>query len=138
MSEDQRFWAKVAKTDACWLWTAAKDQYGYGLFSSTSKMGAHRWAYERLVGPIPKGLVIDHLCRTRACVNPAHMEAVTNKENILRGESLSAQRGRQTHCKYGHEFTPENTYVRPGGHRDCRVCLRRRDQKRKARRRLAA
>lgn len=84
---EARFWAKVDKTETCWLWTAAiRRRSGYGVFSHQARtMLAHRFAYELLVGPIPDGLVIDHLCRVRHCVNPDHLEPVTQRENLRRG-----------------------------------------------------
>lgn len=101
------FLEKVDKTDTCWNWTGYLN-LGYGVFKSKR---AHRVAYEHLVGPIPEGLVIDHLCRNRACVNPEHMEPVTNKENVLRGIGPSAQAARLTHCVNGHELKPENLNI---------------------------
>ena len=85
---------------------------------------AHRFAYETFVGPIPEGLTIDHLCRIRHCVNPEHLEAVTDRVNILRGEGISAQHARATHCPQGHPYDLINTYVAPDGDRDCRDCRR--------------
>ncbi len=93
-------------------------------------MRAHRFAYELLVGPIPDGLVIDHLCRVRHCVNPAHMEPVTRWENTLRGGSFSAVAARQTHCVNGHPFDEENTHVDRRGFRRCRACNRERLRRR--------
>lgn len=83
-----RFWPKVDATSDCWLWTGHRDDDGYGKFtvvSGQSPMYAHRWSYEFLVGPIPAGLVLDHLCRNPPCTNPDHLEPVTNEENIRRG-----------------------------------------------------
>ena len=123
-SVEDRFWSKVDTGGECWLWLASLYPGGYGNFwDGTRHVRAHRWAYERLVGPIPEGLQLDHLCRVRVCVNPDHLEPVTNRENIMRGEGLTAKQARQTHCKRGHEFTEANTYLqkRDGG-RVGRVC----------------
>jgi hypothetical protein len=119
-----RFWKKVHVTDGCWLWQGALSKDGYGRFSFDHTYAyAHRWAYEYMRGPIRDGLTLDHLCRNRGCVNPDHLEPVTIRENTLRGEGPTAQRAAMTHCPKGHEFTPENTYVRPAtGHRQCRAC----------------
>ena len=118
---EARFWAKVEKngpTD-CWLWIASKSRDGYGMFEMR---GAHRVAYEMLVGPIPDGLQVDHLCRTRDCVNPSHMELVTSRENTRRGHGPTARHAAQTHCVNGHEFTAENTHIRIRDGIRCRVC----------------
>ena len=123
-----RFWAKVTRDreDGCWEWTGGMTS-GYGRFfvggqSRPKQVGAHRWAYQHLIGPIPDGLQLDHLCRNRACVNPAHLEPVSQRVNVLRGEGLSAKQARQTHCRHGHEFTPENTRMAKGRKRHCRQC----------------
>lgn len=123
-----RFWKKVgAPTDTgCWPWLAGK-QRGYGRFMGSDKRvhRAHRIAYELLRGPIPAGLVIDHLCRNRGCVNPAHMEPVTHVENVMRGVAPPALNGTKTHCPSGHPYDSVNTYQPPGGtHRLCRECGR--------------
>jgi hypothetical protein len=123
LSPDVRFWAKVIRgaPDECWPWTAFRDR-GYGRFwSGKALVWAHRFAYELLRGPIPEGLTIDHLCRNRSCVNPLHMEPVPSAVNTRRGAKAMA-----THCKWGHAFTPENTYLRREGRRQCRVCGRER------------
>lgn len=134
-SPDERFWAKVYLPpceDDCWTWTAARNPLGYGRFDSGF---AHRWSYEQEIGPIPAGLTIDHLCRNTSCVSPAHLEPVTNRENILRGEGSSAKRARQTACIHGHPFDASNTYINPSGWRQCRACKRRRDSRDRAARR---
>lgn len=129
MTPAQRFWKKVNKSDECWLWMGARTKAGYGNFALDARHGsyrfvvAHRYAYEVLVGPVPVGMQLDHLCRVRHCVNPAHLEPVTNQENTRRG-LLSALK---TECVNGHPWTPENTVVqktgtRPGRRR-CRTCV---------------
>lgn len=125
-----RFWIKVdlSVADGCWPWTGTIiPGKGYGSFKVNGQaVRVHRFAYELLVGPIPAGLQIDHLCRNRACVNPAHMEPVTNRENVLRGKGPSAENARKTHCARGHPFTPENVYRQPSRphSRECRECAR--------------
>lgn len=127
----ERFWAAVDRTDdpsLCWEWQRPLGANGYGYLASEhgTNVLAHRVSYELNVGPIPVGLQIDHLCRNRACVNPAHLEPVTQRENILRGTAPTAENARKTHCIRGHEFTPENTYTPPSrpGVRNCRACRR--------------
>lgn len=123
-----RFWAKVVKSDenSCWLWQGTTSR-GYGQMWDGHRLNqAHRFAYELLRGPIPAGLHIDHLCRVRACVNPAHLEVVTCRENILRGESLPARNAQKTTCVNGHALTPENVeaYGWKQRGRRCRMCVR--------------
>jgi len=121
-----RFWAKVRVLDSgCWEWVAARDTYGYGQYSPVhdKPVGAHRFAYERLIGPIPPPLVTDHLCRNRACVNPEHIQPVTNRENTLRGIGPSAINAVKTHCIQGHAFDDTNTWIHRGT-RWCRTCGR--------------
>lgn len=118
-----RFWDRVEITPSCWLWIGQLDRDGYGRFRilGTSIL-AHRWSYEQAHGPIPPGKQLDHLCRVRRCVNPSHLEPVDPAENTRRGQPAT-----KTHCINGHEFTPENTYMRTatsGGRRGCRTCNR--------------
>jgi len=118
----ERFFEKVVEHDGCWNWMAKKSKTGYGRIGvkGDKQDYAHRVAYRLMRGPIPDGLTIDHLCRNRGCVNPAHMEVVSSRTNTLRGNSVGAINARKTHCKHGHEFTPENTYHSRG--RKCRTC----------------
>lgn len=123
-----RFWAKVDKRSPheCWEWRASGLRYGQvsvtprGMKMRT--LGAHRVAYFLGYGPIPEGLVIDHLCGNKRCVNPAHLEAVTQRTNCLRGVGPTALNASKNHCKHGHEFTRRNTYINPNGRRCCRKC----------------
>ena len=134
----------VPHDDGCWEWRAHKNSAGYGMFqvAGTGKVLAHRLAWELVHGPIPDGREIDHLCRNRACPNPAHLELVTPQENNSRGMSTSARHARQTHCHRGHPFTPEHTYVYPvgphEGRRRCRTCDNALRRVRRAQRKRAA
>lgn len=121
-----RFWSKVEKRgdDECWPWHGRKTRKGYGLFGHAGEVLAHRRAYRYSIGEIPEGLTLDHLCGEPSCVNPAHLEPVTLKENILRGNGVAARNARKTHCLRGHLLDGENLIVRPTG-RGCRECSRR-------------
>lgn len=121
---------RIDITPTCWDWTGRVDHHGYGIHA-TSKVygkavygGAHRFVYECLVGPIPQGLVLDHLCKRPICVFPEHLEPVTQRTNLLRGDTVTSRKDAQTHCIRGHEFTPKNTYIKTNGCRSCRECHR--------------
>lgn len=108
-------------TSGCWLWTGALDGKGYGHLNRGGKsLRAHRVMYEQRRGPIPDGQTIDHLCRIRSCVNPDHLEIVSMRENILRGESQSAKDARRTYCLHGHLLDGR----RSNRKRYCRTCAR--------------
>lgn len=126
---ERQFGAFPTDRRSCWLWTGPVNSRGYGRVSVQVRPGFRRWrfthrvTYEHFIGPIPAGLVLDHKeCDTSLCCNPWHLLPTSNRQNILRGNGLSARRARQTHCKRGHEFTPENTAVSLRGQRNCRTC----------------
>src|SRR3990167_5054453 len=121
-----RFWPKVDRSNgffACWIWIAGKTGEGYGGFGHATL--AHRFAYELLIGPIPTGLILDHLCRNRACVNPLHLEPVSILVNLQRGiGTLGSWQMQKPHCPQGHLYDEVNTYRSPRGERRCRTCHR--------------
>ena len=123
-----RFWTKVVVVDSgCWEWQAKRSFDGYGVFKLERRpVRAHRLTYQILVGPISPSLEIDHLCRNPACVLPAHLEAVTHRENMLRGVSPVARRVRQAACMRGHVFDKANTYIAANRSRHCRRCTNQR------------
>lgn len=132
----ERFWERVDKTEAgCWLWTGPLRPDGYGAIGAGGRGGrtlrTHRLAYELVVGPIPDGLTLDHVCQVRACCNPAHLEPVTAEDNVRRATA------RRDRCRRGHEFTPDNTIIRALG-RECRTCRRERRRSRAAQKGRAA
>jgi hypothetical protein len=132
----ERFWAKVDTASDCWAWLGYLSE-GYGTFHVAGRpIPAHRFAYQLIVGPIPQGLQLDHLCRNRRCVNPAHLEPVTRRVNILRGESPTALNAAKTHCDHGHELVGANVYVTYRGRRHCRACHREEERARRARLRV--
>lgn len=140
--EAERFWEKVNKQAAggCWEWQASRMPNGYGRFvrDEGGSTLTHRIAYEMLVGPIPAGLQIDHLCRNRGCVNPAHLEPVTARQNVLRSESMAAHHAKKTHCPAGHPYAGDNLHIDRSGSRICRACHRQHEQNRRDRLKGAA
>lgn len=119
--------------DGCWTWEGGLHKgYGTALDETGRSTKVHRIVYRWLVGPIPEGLTLDHLCRNRACVRPSHLEPVTVRENILRGVGPTAREARKTHCKWGHEFSAENTRWDKLGRR-CGICHTRRGAERNER-----
>ena len=123
----EEFWALVevdmVDGEACWPWKGAKDSHGYGSFRWSRKpirqTMAHRIAFILVVGTVPAGMELDHLCRNRSCCNPGHLEPVTKAENLRRRPSVN-----KSHCKHGHELTAANTRIRRG-RRECRLCVKR-------------
>ena len=115
----------------CIIWTGTSTKAGYGQRRSNGKRRyIHVLAYEEAFGPVPDGLEIDHLCGNPACYNIEHLEAVTHRENTRRGNGWAGANSRKTHCARGHEFTPENTYIRPDtSGRVCRACKRENDRR---------
>lgn len=122
---DRVFKSVEVVIDSCWIWSGPLDKDGYarsikiGSRSDGSRrfVRSHRFVYEQMVGPIPDGITIDHLCRNRCCLNPAHLEPVTGRENTQRG-----WRKNKTHCKHGHPLSGQNLIVNKNGSRNCREC----------------
>jgi len=108
--------------NGCWIWNRSLVTGGYAAFWDGQTVSGHRWSYEHFIGPVPKGMQLDHLCRVRECVNPHHLEPVTLAENVMRGVGLSAINARKTQCKRGHVFDGSNTYIASNGSRCCRPC----------------
>jgi len=126
----ETFLATARPADECWIWTGALDTFGYGFvnYQSTGCRGqtkTHRFVYALLVGDIPEGLTLDHLCRVRNCVNPDHLEPVSQQINLLRGDTIAASNAAKTHCPRGHALVGDNlvpTGLRKA--RRCRICAR--------------
>ena len=127
-----RFWTRVDRiSGGCWLWTGHTASNGYGRIQIDGvSMPVHRVSYEWLVGPVPDGLELDHVrargCTSRACVNPAHLEPVTHRENTLRGDTIVAAQTKRTHCPRGHELSEGNLVPSSlkNGRRGCLTCSR--------------
>lgn len=140
----ETFWerANPEPNSGCWLWSGHLDRNGYSRLSveTGKQVFAHRWAYEKFRGPIPAGMVLDHLCRVPSCVNPDHLEIVTIGENVRRGNAGLHHRIKmkaKTHCPQGHPYTPENMYVY-GPRRHCKTCIREHSKRYYAKRASAA
>lgn len=133
---EQRFMSKIKKTDTCWYWTAAKTKAGYGMYSIKHKLiYAHRYSYQMFVGELVANMELDHLCKNRDCVNPEHLEQVTHKENVKRGEALPhlmakiESRRNQQYCVRGHSLLDKSNIYNPPKRpkiRYCRKCIKER------------
>jgi hypothetical protein len=125
----ERLRSYIDRTDGCWVWIGRRTGWGreqgagYGRYRMEGReLMAHRVVYEALIGPIPRGLVLDHLCRNTRCVNPEHLDPVTQKVNVERSNAGRPGVKRKTHCPKGHKYTPENTYLKKGRWQQCRIC----------------
>lgn len=123
-------WVEIDPETECWIWTGAASS-GYGRMTVDGRTRlSHVVSYEALVGPIPPGLELDHLCRVRRCANPDHLEPVTRRENTLRGDSIAARFAARSSCAHGHPYDEANTRTSPRG-RECRACGREKMRRRR-------
>lgn len=129
--------SRTTVTDnGCWEWQGFRDKDGYGISSFKHRPArAHRLAWQFARGPIPDGLVIDHLCRNKACCNPDHLEPVTVRENTIRGDTILARNLAKTHCDKGHPLDGDNLYADRRGWRGCRACRKEASQRQLQKRR---
>ena len=127
----------VDEETGCWNWNGVTTR-GYGhIMRDGVRYRAHRYMYEQHVGLIPDGMQLDHLCRNRSCVNPEHLEPVTCRENLMRGETFAAKNSAKTHCVKGHPLSGDNLYIEPKGTRACKECRREAVRRSRARKRAA-
>lgn len=133
------FHRKIEVTDGCWNWKGSTSKRGYPLYVKPGhNVGAHRFAYELVMGDIPDGLELDHTCRNTHCVRPDHLEPVTSQVNTLRGTSPASMNAAKTHCMRGHPLSGGNLYTAPSGGRKCRICTYATNRAYRSRRRQAA
>lgn len=142
-ADQARFWTKVQRDhdETCWVWLGPKNSNGYGLWKLDGRgRGAHIFAYEWLVGPVPSGKELDHKCRVRECVNPRHLEAVTHQENMMRAKGFAAQNAAKRFCPRGHALVDGNLVPSSAKRRarQCLICSREAAREYRARKKAAA
>lgn len=140
---EKAFWNRVHKGKKCWNWLGGKDTKGYGTFFFESEntykryKKAHLISYILTKGPIPNGMLIDHLCKNKSCVNPDHLEAVTSRENSLRAtNTIASINASKTHCPVGHPLDGDNLIISKNGHNGARRCKTCKNEKERARQKL--
>lgn len=131
---EERFWNKVDKQEFCWIWTAYKDEKGYGIFQYQGSKKAHRVSYELIKGEIPQDMMLDHLCKNKSCVNPAHLEVVSSRTNSLRAKNTIAYlNADKSHCPNGHPFLADNLIISKNGYNGARRCRKCKNEQERAR-----
>lgn len=139
MTLRERLESKIIRIpeSGCWIWMGTLTREGYAKISVKCRCDlGHRVSYREFKGPIPEGLHLDHLCRVRCCINPAHLEVVTPRENNMRGSGFGAKNAKKTHCPQGHPLSGDNLYVPPVRQRVCRECVRASGRRHRARKKL--